>query len=121
MANIDLPAEPGFGERQAKRADGSMEGRKNEGELDRVILRRAKAALQPMAGGLCKVPRPSHSTGRYARLSSPRGVQIQPNPTQPNPLGLSRHIVEHSRFGDPRAASGRRVRSSARRGEAAVF
>ena len=52
MANIDLPAEPGFGERPAKRDDGSMEGRKNEGELDREILRRAKRVREPAAESL---------------------------------------------------------------------
>jgi hypothetical protein len=50
--NGDLPAEAGFGERPAKRDDGSMEGRKNEGELDREILRRAKRVRDAAAESL---------------------------------------------------------------------
>lgn len=52
VANGDLPAEAGFGERPVKRDDEGMEGRKNEGELDREILRRAKRVREAAAESL---------------------------------------------------------------------
>ena len=51
-ANADLRAKPGFSERPAKRDDESMEGRTNERELYREILRRANRVREAASESL---------------------------------------------------------------------